>query len=611
MPMAATKRDYYEVLGVSREAPPTRSRKPIARWLSSIIRTAIRVTTRRPKRFKEAAEAYEVLSDPDKRQRYDRYGHAGLNGAAFHDFRSTDDIMSAFSDIFGGGLFGDLFGERRRGPRPGPDLLMKLEIELVEAARGTTRSIDVNRQEFCSECRGSGARKGTSPTTCNYCGGRGQIVQARGFFQVATTCPACGGEGVRITDPCPSCRGAGRVPEHRSPPGRRPAGRRERDVAATAQSGRAGRRGRPAGQLRIQILVKKHPFFERRRNDLICQVPISFAQAALGADDRGADARRPGAARGSPGHAERRRPADQGARHARHRRPGRGDELVEVVVETPRHLTARQEELLREFAEIEHVQVSPRRKSFFEKLRDYFTEEAEPDDSERVVTGSRRHGEDPDQSGAREYERTDAHERQNAGRLELRSEARALSRPGDRRRRSGTEAREPDRGSSPTNGDDDVGCPRQIAQLKQERDELRDQALRARAEFANYQKRAKQQADADRVYAVGSLASDLLDPLDNLDRAIDALRASGAEGITAGLDMVQKQLLEILAKHGVEPIAAHGHAVRPQPARRDPPAALAEHPEGTVVAELSKGYKIRDRVLRPSKVAVSVKPPAS
>ena len=131
-----------------------------------------------------------VLSDTDKRQRYDRYGHAGLNGAAFHDFRSTDDIMSAFSDIFGGGLFGDLFGERRRGPRPGPDLLMKLEIELVEAARGTTRSIDVARQDYCTECRGAGARKGTVATTCNYCGGRGQIVQARGFFQVATTCPA-------------------------------------------------------------------------------------------------------------------------------------------------------------------------------------------------------------------------------------------------------------------------------------------------------------------------------------------------------------------------------------------------------------------------------------
>ncbi len=150
-----------------------------------------------------------------------------------------------------------------------------------------------------------------------------------------------------------------------------------------------------------------------------------------------------------------------------------------------------------------------------------------------------------------------------------------------------------------------------LAQIRQERDEFREQALRARAEFANYQKRAKQQADSDRVYAVGSLARDLLDPIDNLDRAIEALRASGVEGVTAGLDMVQRQLLEVLAKHGVEPISALGCAFDPnlhdavlqQPSR--------EHPEGVVIAELSKGYNIRDRVLRPTKVAVSAKPAAS
>ncbi len=148
----------------------------------------------------------------------------------------------------------------------------------------------------------------------------------------------------------------------------------------------------------------------------------------------------------------------------------------------------------------------------------------------------------------------------------------------------------------------------QIAQLKQECDELRDQALRARAEFANYQKRAKQQADADRVYAVGSLARDLLDPLDNLDRAIDALRAKGAEGITAGLDMVQKQLHEIMSRHGVEPIPAQGHPFDPNLHEAISQQPSQDHPEGTVVAEMSKGYTIRDRVLRPSKVAVSVKP---
>jgi molecular chaperone GrpE len=159
----------------------------------------------------------------------------------------------------------------------------------------------------------------------------------------------------------------------------------------------------------------------------------------------------------------------------------------------------------------------------------------------------------------------------------------------------------------PGNGET-MPASEQIAFLKQERDELREQSLRARAEFANYQKRAKQQADADRVYAVGSLARDLLDPIDNLERAIEALRASGASGVTAGLDMVQRQLLESLAKHGVEPIPAQGYPFDPNLHEAVLQHPTLEHPEGTVVAELSKGYTIRDRVLRPSKVAVSTKP---
>ncbi len=382
MPMAAMKRDYYEVLGLGRDAPLDDIKKSYRQMALKYHPDRNPGDEEAPKRFKEAAEAYEVLSDAEKRQRYDRYGHAGLNGAAFHDFRSTEDIMSAFSDIFGGGLFGDFFGERRRGPRPGPDLLMKLEIDLVEAARGTSRSIEVSRQEFCSDCNGNGARKGTVPTTCNYCGGRGQIVQARGFFQVATTCPACGGEGVRISDPCPSCRGAGRVPK---------AARLQVDVPPGVESGmwlqlrnqgELGDVGGPRGNLRIQVMVRKHPFFERRRNDLICQVPISFAQAALGGVievptlDGPEDLEVPrGTQSGETLRLKGRGMPDIGGR-------ARGDELVEVHVETPRHLTPRHEELLRELAQIEHDQVSPRRKSFFEKLRDYFTEEAEPDDSE-------------------------------------------------------------------------------------------------------------------------------------------------------------------------------------------------------------------------------------
>jgi molecular chaperone DnaJ len=382
--MAVTKRDYYEVLGVAREAPQDEIKKAYRQMALKFHPDRNPGDEEATRKFKEAAEAYEILSDTAKRQRYDRYGHAGLNGTAMHDFRSTDDIMSAFSDIFGGGLFGDIFGERRRGPRPGPDLLMKLEIELVEAARGCSRSIEVSRQEFCTDCRGSGSRKGTSPTSCNYCGGRGQIVQARGFFQVATTCPACGGEGVRITDPCTNCRGAGRVPSTAHLQVDVPPGVESGMWLQLRNQGELGDIGGQRGNLRIQISVNKHPFFERRRNDLICQVPISFAQAALGAVvevptlDGPEDIEIPrGTQSGETLRLRGRGMPDIGGR-------ARGDEIVEVSVETPRHLTGRQEELLREFAEIEHLQVSPRRKSFFEKLRDYFTEEAEPVDAEEA-----------------------------------------------------------------------------------------------------------------------------------------------------------------------------------------------------------------------------------
>src|SRR4051812_24720560 len=377
MPMATAKRDLYEVLGISREAAAEDVKKAYRQMALKYHPDRNPGDKDAEKKFREAAEAYDVLSDAEKRQRYDHYGHAGLEGAAFHDFRSTDDIMSAFSDIFGGGLFGDLFGDRRRGPRPGPDLLMKLEIELLEAARGTSREIEISRQEFCGECRGSGSRKGTIATPCNYCGGRGQIVQARGFFQVATTCPACGGEGVRITDPCPNCRGAGRTATTAKLQVDVPPGVESGMWLQLRNQGELGDLGAPRGNLRIQVVVKKHPFFERRRNDLICQVPISFAQATLGAEVQVPTLEGPdrlevprGTQSGEILRIKGRGMPDISGR-------GRGDELVEVLVETPRNLTPRQEELLREFAEIEHTQVSPRRKSFFEKLRDYFTEEDE------------------------------------------------------------------------------------------------------------------------------------------------------------------------------------------------------------------------------------------
>jgi molecular chaperone DnaJ len=377
MPMATTKRDYYEVLGVKRDATPEEIKKAYRQLALKNHPDKNPGDPEAERRFKEGAEAYEVLSDQAKRQRYDRYGHAGMEGAGVHDFRNADDIMSAFSDIFGGGLFGDLFGQRRRGPRPGQDLLFKLEIDLLEAARGTTKPIDVNRQEYCNECKGSGARKGTVATPCNYCGGQGQVVQSRGFFQVATTCPACGGEGVRVADPCPGCRGSGRAPTVANLKVDIPPGVESGMWLQIRGQGEPGDPGAPRGNLRIQVMVRKHPFFERNRNDLFCQVPISFSQAALGADIEVPTLEGPdrlhvpkGTQSGDVLRIKGRGMPDIGGR-------SRGDELVEIVVETPRFLTPRREELFRELAGLEHEDVSPKRKSFFEKLRDYFTEEAD------------------------------------------------------------------------------------------------------------------------------------------------------------------------------------------------------------------------------------------
>jgi molecular chaperone DnaJ len=373
----ATKRDYYEVLGVRREAAPEDIKKAYRQMALKNHPDKNPGDKEAEKRFKEAAEAYEILSDTTKRQRYDRYGHAGVEGAGVHDFRNAEDIMSAFSDIFGGGLFGDFFGQRRRGPRAGQDLLMKLEIELQEAARGTTKPIELSRQEFCQDCNGSGARRGTVATTCSYCEGRGQVVQSRGFFQVATTCPACGGEGVRVNDPCPGCRGSGRVATVAHLKVDVPPGVDSGMWLQLRNQGEPGDPGAPRGNLRIQIQVKRHPFFERRGNDLFCSVPISFPQAALGAEIEVPTLTGPehvavpkGTQSGDTLKLKGRGMPDLNGR-------GRGDELVEVVVETPRRLSARQEELLRELAEIEHEDVSPKRRSFFEKLRDYFTEDAD------------------------------------------------------------------------------------------------------------------------------------------------------------------------------------------------------------------------------------------
>ncbi len=380
MPMATAKRDYYEVLGLRRDASGDEIKKSYRQLALKFHPDKNPGDGEAERRFKEAAEAYEVLSDANKRARYDRYGHAGMEGVGGQNFRSADDIMSAFSEIFGDSLFGNFFTPRRRGPRPGQDLLIKLEIDLEQAASGVSRQVDVSRHELCEECSGSGAKRGTAPVTCDYCRGQGQVVQSRGFLQYATTCPACGGEGKRIVDPCAKCRGAGRVAKTVQLKIDVPAGIEGGKWLQLRNQGEPGDPGAPRGNLLIQIQVRQHRFFERNGNDLYCQVPISFPQAALGAEIEVPTLTGPEkiqVPRGSQsGDVLRMRGRGMPDVNGR----GRGDELVEIVIETPRKLSARQEELLRELAQLEHDEVSPKRRNFFDKLRDYFTEEADAPD---------------------------------------------------------------------------------------------------------------------------------------------------------------------------------------------------------------------------------------
>jgi molecular chaperone DnaJ len=373
MATMAEKRDYYEVLGVAR----TVTSKDLA---DAYRKLAIKYhPDKNPgneeaiARFKEAAEAFEVLNDPDKRARYDRFGHAGVDGGAhFHD---VNDIFSAFGDIFGGSIFGDFFGGGRGGGRrvrKGADVGTQVTLDLLEAARGVTKPIEFERHERCKDCNGSGARAGTKPQPCNYCGGRGQVVQASGVFRVQTTCPACQGEGAVIKDPCQKCRGQGVV-------GRRvkrdvviPPGVDHQMRVRLAGEGEPSPNGGPPGDAYVLIEVREHPLFQREGHHLICRVPITYAQAALGATIEVPTLEGPDTievpAGTQPGDVFKMR--GRGMPDPRGR--GKGDLLVQVNLDVPKKLSPREEELLRELAKEEHANVSVHRKTFLERLKDYF-----------------------------------------------------------------------------------------------------------------------------------------------------------------------------------------------------------------------------------------------
>ena len=286
------KRDYYEVLGVGKNASADDIKRAYRRMALKYHPDKNPDDKEAERKFKECAEAYEVLSDPDKRQRYDQFGHDGLRGIGMRDYQHMkwQDIGSVFEDIFGGlGGFGDLFGmagqkrTRRTGPARGYDLETSVELTLNEIAKGAEKTIEFTRQDICSECSGTACAKGTTPGRCPTCRGTGQVAKGGGFFQMVSTCPQCRGAGQIITNPCKKCRGTGRVPKKRIVNIKIPVGVHEGQGIRVANEGEPGRSGGPRGDLYCYVRIKPHKFLHRDGNNIVAVVPISFTQAALGA----------------------------------------------------------------------------------------------------------------------------------------------------------------------------------------------------------------------------------------------------------------------------------------------------------------------------------------
>jgi molecular chaperone DnaJ len=366
------KRDYYEILGVHRNASDTEIKKAYRKLALQFHPDKNAGDKEAEDRFKEISEAYSVLSDPQKRVTYDQYGHAGLgNGGGFS---SGGFGGSPFEDIFGD-LFGDIFGGRARSRgrgRRGDDLRYNLSIKFEEAAFGLETKIQIPRYETCATCQGSGARPGTSPRTCQVCHGAGQVRYQQGFFSLTRPCPECGGEGQVIDQPCDDCRGSGRIRGKKTISLKIPAGVETGSRLKLTGEGEPGIQGGPPGDLYVVLSVQEHPLFQREGQDVICEIPISFPQAALGCElevptltekisIKVPAGTQSGKVVSLPGKGF---PSLQGY--------NRGDQLVVLRVETPTRLTGRQKELLEEFAREGGEEVHPMGKSFLEKVRELF-----------------------------------------------------------------------------------------------------------------------------------------------------------------------------------------------------------------------------------------------
>ncbi len=366
------KRDYYEVLSIERNADSGEIKKAYRQMALRYHPDKNKGDKEAEEKFKEAAEAYSVLSVPEKRARYDRFGHAGLGQSG----GGVDpDIFADFSDILGDFFgFGDIFGggggRRRQRANRGADLRYDLEISFEEAAFGKKTKVKIPRRVNCDHCGGSGADPKHGPTTCTTCGGRGQVAYQQGFFTISRTCSQCRGMGQIIRDPCPECKGSGRLLEEKVLEIRIPPGVAHGTRLRVSGEGEPGQNGGHPGDLYVDIGVQEHPFFRREENDVLCEVPISFAQATLGGEinvrtlDGEERIKIPEATQ--TGAIFRLRGRGIVSLNGR----GRGDQLVQLTVVTPTRLTTEQREIFEKLGELSHE--SRIDGTFFDKVRDFF-----------------------------------------------------------------------------------------------------------------------------------------------------------------------------------------------------------------------------------------------
>jgi molecular chaperone DnaJ len=379
-----SKRDYYEVLGVAKTATDQEIKSAYRKLALQYHPDRNPGNHQAEEKFKEAAEAYSVLADTDKRHMYDRFGHAGLGGAAtggidpnvFHGF---EDILGGLGDIFG---FGDIFGaggRRRSGPQRGADLRYDLEISFEEAAKGTETVVQIPRQETCETCKGSGAAAGSAPSTCSQCNGRGQVRYQQGFFTVARTCGQCRGTGQVITKPCQTCRGMGRIQKQRKLTVKIPSGIATGQRLRLSNEGESGPNGGPAGDLYVVIHVQEHPFFHREGNDLFCEIPLNYPTLALGGEIRipTLDGDEPFTVPESTQSGQTFRLRGKGMPDVTGR--GQGDLLVTLKVVVPKKLSKDQKKLLHELASTlpkEKFEPTPLEehtdKGLFDRVKDIF-----------------------------------------------------------------------------------------------------------------------------------------------------------------------------------------------------------------------------------------------